>query len=222
MLMTAVVDPTPKDLWPPTLELTGSQARHYFLSAPFLATALPMFAGLAYLASFVRRHSFSNQEHASMVWWLVNLFWFHTGCDILSGLFQIMPVTTQIYERMSPGHLNPKIFAEPRVHLDTGYVLELLVEVPLAAWVLWLFMRRDPARHVAEVFALAVQFAGTVCYYAPGLYKMEVACWLSWADRACGSVWIIYPIILLRGHLAAARKEIARGAKASNGSKKGR
>ena len=46
------------------------------------------------------------------MWWHVNFFWFHTGCDILSGLFQVgsrvepvglevMPVLTDLYTRMS-------------------------------------------------------------------------------------------------------------------------
>lgn len=139
-----------------------------------------------------------------MVWWMVNLFWFHLGCDVFSGLIQVQPVLTELYMFMTPSHRLPR-WHEARSHLDAVYVLELIAEVPLAAWVLWSYARRDPARYTVEAFAAAVQLAGTVAYYAPGLAKNEVACWLSWADRTCGSVWIVFPIVLLRRCLAAAR-----------------
>jgi len=139
-----------------------------------------------------------------MIWWMVNLLWFHTGCDLFSGFFQIMPVLTELYAFMTPSHLQPR-WHEERAHLDAGYALELLVEVPMAAWVLWLYARRDEGRHIAEVFAAAVQFAGTVTYYAPGIAKGESACWLSFVDRSCGFMWLVFPVVLLRRHLAAAR-----------------
>ena len=53
----------------------------------------------------------------SKMWWHVNLFWFHTGCDVFSGYYQagwlslrqvrslrfaqVMPVLTELYTRMS-------------------------------------------------------------------------------------------------------------------------
>lgn len=214
MGLMCLMDPTPKEMWPPTFDFSGSQARRVLSSPWFLVVSLPILIGLLWLAGFKRRNKLTAEEHASMVWWLTNLFWFHTGCDILSGFFQVMPVLTDIYARMSPAHLNPRWDAS-RAHLDAGYALELFCEVPFALYALWLYIRRDPARQMFEVFALAVQFAGTVAYYAPGLAKWESACWLSWVDRSCGAVWIIYPLLLLRCHMSKLRPQIQ-----TNGKKK--
>lgn len=199
-----VVEATTANQWPPILDHTGAQAKRVVASPWFLATALPTAVGLVWLHHFARRTGLAAQEHASMVWWLVNAIWFHVGCDLLSGFFQVMPVLTELYSHMSPQHYSPR-WHESRAHLDAGYALELLVEVPMAWYVLYLFATRDPARHTAEVFAAAVQFAGTVTYYAPGLAKGESHCWLSYADRSSGSVWIIFPLILFRRYLQAAR-----------------
>merc|ERR1711957_541911 len=125
-----------------------------------------------------------------------------TGCDLLSGFWQVMPVVTQLYQRMTPAHHNPR-WHESRGHLDAGYALELFVEFPLAALALYFFFRRHPARHFVETFAAAVQLGGTVAYYAPGLAQGEAACWLSWADRTCGSAWVIFPLVLLWRHIQA-------------------
>jgi len=137
-------------------------------------------------------------------------------CDILSGFFQVMPVLTEMYMRMSPAHLHDR-WHESRAHLDSGYVLELLVEVPLAAWVLWLFAARDPARYVVETFALAVQFAGTVTYYAPAIAKWEWACYFSYIDRTCGAVWLLYPLLLLARRVREARPDSNGGATRNSG-----
>lgn len=219
MGLMCFIDPSPPTaaMWPPTLELTGAQAKRVWTSPWFLGVVLPMAAGLAWLRSFVARHGLPAEEAGSMVWWLVNLFWFHTGCDILSGLFQTMPILTELYIHMNGAHRHPR-WHDERAALDAGYALELFVEVPLAAYVLYLFACRDQGRYVAEVFACAVQAAGTVTYYAPALAKGEFSCWLTYADRSCGFVWILFPAILLRRHLAKARW-MPGGNKAKNGAK---
>merc|ERR1719335_1262348 len=104
MGLMCFMDPTPKEMWPPTFDLTGAQAKRTLTSPYFLAVSLPMIACLLVLPGFKRRNKVPVEEHASMVWWLTNLFWFHTGCDILSGFFQVMPVLTDIYARFSPAH----------------------------------------------------------------------------------------------------------------------
>jgi len=68
-----------------------------------------------------------------------------------------------------------------------------------------LYARRDEGRHIAEVFAAAVQFAGSVTHYAPGVAEGEPACWLSFVDRSCGFMWLAFPVVLLRRQSAAAR-----------------
>ena len=45
---------------------------------------------------FVRRawqdkSGFSDTDKMATLWFLLNATWFHTGCDIMSGLFQVMP-----------------------------------------------------------------------------------------------------------------------------------
>lgn len=212
LLMLGMQPKEPKDMWPPTLELTGAQAKTVLTSPWFLGSTLPIFAFLLWLPGFKKRNKVPDTEHAAMVWWVMNLFWFHTGCDILSGFFQVMPVLTQLYAVFTPAHLNPR-WHESRAHLDAGYALELFCEVPFAAYALYLYVKRDQARHIFEVFALAVQFAGTVAYYAPGLAKWETACYLSWVDRTCGSVWLIYPLLLLHRHMQSARPKISNGKK---------
>jgi hypothetical protein len=212
MALQMLMDPSPEDLWPPKLDLKGTQAVAVLTSPVWLAVVIPLTFGLILIATLVKKHSISRQDHASMVWWIMNLFWFHTGCDVLSGFFQVMPVLTDLYRRMNPAH-NAERWHESRAHLDSAYALEALIEVPLCAWTLALFIRQDPGRYVAEIFTLAVQFTGTVTYYAPGLVKMEAASWLSHLDRLCGSVWMIFPCIVLQRHLAKARGQTTKAHK---------
>eukprot|EP00441_Pelagodinium_beii_P008707 CAMPEP_0197693764 /NCGR_PEP_ID=MMETSP1338-20131121/112957_1 /TAXON_ID=43686 ORGANISM="Pelagodinium beii, Strain RCC1491" /NCGR_SAMPLE_ID=MMETSP1338 /ASSEMBLY_ACC=CAM_ASM_000754 /LENGTH=130 /DNA_ID=CAMNT_0043276549 /DNA_START=109 /DNA_END=499 /DNA_ORIENTATION=- len=105
---------------------------------------------------------------------------------------------------MNPAHANER-WHPSRTPLDAGYALELLIEVPLCAWMLVLCARQDPGRHLFQAFALAVQMTGTVTYYLPGLVQMEFNCWLSLMDRLCGSVWMIYPVLTLWDMLAEIR-----------------
>jgi len=61
-------------------------------------------------------------------------------------------------------------------------------------------------RYHAEMFALAVQFAGAITYYAPGIMRREEpASWLSHLDRACGAVWVVFPLYLLYSRVGKAR-----------------
>eukprot|EP00933_Yihiella_yeosuensis_P025308 TRINITY_DN19653_c2_g1_i1.p1 TRINITY_DN19653_c2_g1~~TRINITY_DN19653_c2_g1_i1.p1 ORF type:complete len:238 (+),score=41.21 TRINITY_DN19653_c2_g1_i1:67-780(+) len=206
MVLQLGLDPSPASIagWPPQFDLSGKQAVKVVTSPYWLAVVVPVFLGLLILRSWVKSKSISGQDHASMVWWLLNLFWFHIGCDVLSGYFQVMPVLTELYQRMNPAHDQPR-WSEARNHLDSAYVLEALVEVPLCAWCLLLFARQDQGRYIAEVFALAVQFTGTVNYYVPGIVKLEAATWLSHLDRLCGSAWLIYPAIICYRTLSTAR-----------------
>eukprot|EP00930_Biecheleria_cincta_P102460 TRINITY_DN94206_c0_g1_i1.p1 TRINITY_DN94206_c0_g1~~TRINITY_DN94206_c0_g1_i1.p1 ORF type:complete len:238 (-),score=38.73 TRINITY_DN94206_c0_g1_i1:448-1161(-) len=206
ILIQLLLDPSPKDMWPPTLDFSGAQAVRVISSPLWLSLIIPMILGLIVLRRFSQRHALSSQDHGSMVWWLTNLLWFHTGCDILSGYFQVMPVMTDFYNRMTPAHSHER-WHETRNHLDAAYMLELCVEAPLCAWVLYLFWQQDPGRHVAEVFTAAVQLTGTVTYYFPGVVRLEAACWLSHIDRLCGSIWILFPLVIFRRTLASARKQ---------------
>lgn len=204
VVMMSVIDVPKANRWPPQFDLTGATARRVWTSPWFLGVFVPMLIGLLWIRSFAKSNQVPAREQGHMVWWMVNLFWFHIGCDVFSGLFMTMPVLTELYAHMTPAHHMPR-WHDSRQHLDAGYALELFVEAPLAAFVLFLYWRRDGARHIAEVFAAAVQFTGTVMYYLPSIAKGEMHCWLSWLDRSCGSVWIIFPAIILWRHMAAAQ-----------------
>eukprot|EP00932_Pfiesteria_piscicida_P021848 SRR837773.8625.p1 GENE.SRR837773.8625~~SRR837773.8625.p1 ORF type:complete len:254 (-),score=23.12 SRR837773.8625:119-766(-) len=211
-----LIDVSRANQWPPELDLSGLPAKRVWTSPWFLGVWIPMCLGLLWIRSFASRNKIPATEQGHMVWWMVNMFWFHTGCDIFSGLFMTMPVLTELYAHMSPSHHMPR-WHDARATLDAGYALELFLEVPLAAWVLFLYWRRDGGRHIAEVFAAAVQLAGTVMYYAPSVAKGEWHCWLSWVDRSCGSVWIIFPLVIMHRHLSAARPD---SGKKTSGKKK--
>ncbi|CAE7176711.1 unnamed protein product, partial [Symbiodinium pilosum] len=210
MAMMSVVDYHQCD-WPPKLNLTGSQAAQFILAPVWLCTGLPTLILMPILAKVSSKHGFSPKDKLSLMWWHVNLFWFHTGCDVFSGYFQVMPVLTELYTRMSPAHSYPR-WHPNRVHFDCAYFLELIIEAPFAALLVYLFLVQDHRRYLVELFALAVQFAGTVMYYAPGIMNLEHACWLSWADKACGSVWIIFPAYVFWRALSTPRNGNAKKA----------
>lgn len=206
MVLLCIIDTSAGTAFPPKFDLTGAQAIYVVTSPYYFGCVLPMCIGLVWIKFFANTNKLSGEERMSMVWWMVNAFWFHLGCDALSGYWQVMPVMTELYKLMSPAHHNPQ-WHDSRSHLDGGYILEILVEIPLAFWVLYLYAKRDPGRHIAEVFASSVQLTGTIMYYAPPLFRGETHCWLSYIDRSFGSMWIIFPVVLLWRHLAAARPQ---------------
>merc|ERR1719162_2245094 len=99
------------------------------------------------LKNFFDKHKTTAVDRSMMLWWCTNFFFFHFHCDLLSGYWQVMPALTELYAHISPGHLKPQ-WADPRLHLDTTYFLELTVEVPLACFCLFLYLRGHPARYV--------------------------------------------------------------------------
>ncbi|CAJ1341351.1 unnamed protein product [Effrenium voratum] len=200
----AVVDAA-ECVWPPKLDLSGKQLAKLFSTPVFLCTAVPAVLVTPVLAQLARGR-LSRSDRASLVWWSVNLFWFHTGCDILSGYYQIMPVFTELYTHMNTAHGYARWHPE-RAPLDCAYGLELFFEAPFAAWLVYLFWKQDKARYLVELWALGVQFAGTVVYYLPALMRGEFSCWLSYADRACGSVWIMFPAYVFWRSVKTARSE---------------
>lgn len=203
--MQALVDPS-ACVWPPKLDFSGQQLALVVKSPVWLCTAVPAILGALVLQAIGKSRGFSVADRAYLVWWHVNLFWFHIGCDILSGHFQVMPVLTELYTLMSPAHAHPRWHPE-RQHFDCAYGLELYVEVPFAAWLVYLFMTQDHRRYLVELVGLTVQFAGTVVYYLPGLMRGEHECWLSYADKFCGSFWIAFPAYVFIRTLKNARND---------------
>jgi hypothetical protein len=155
--------------------------------------------------------AFSNTDKFAMVWFLMNACWYHTGCDVMSGLFQVMPNLRDAYAISNANHLFP-MHDLHRIALDSVYWLELLVQVPLCLWVLALYARRSAARPVVETFLCSLHFAGTWAYYVPYLLMGETSNPIvSNIDRTVALAWIIVPIALS----IRAMKQVVAGAEES-------
>lgn len=139
---------------------------------------------------------FSNTDKFAMVWFLMNATWYHTGCDVMSGLFQVMPNMRDAYAISNAGHNFP-MHDLHRIALDTVYWLELFIQVPLCLVVIWLYAKRSPARPVVETFLCALHFAGTWAYYLPSILMGETNNPIvSNLDRTIATAWIIVPAAL--------------------------
>jgi len=204
--MQCIVEPKQGWSFPPKLDFSGEQAKRVMSTHWFWVCWIPLVLGVVWLRNSFKKHNIGRVEQGMMLWWLTNACFFHVHCDILSGYYQVMPGLTEHYTEIGPAHAKPR-WANGRVHLDATYVLEGLVEVPLAVIMLFLYTRRHPGRHIVEIFAVAVQFAGTIIYYLPRFFKGEKASsWLCWFDWAFGAVWIIFPLCVLYRHFSTATR----------------
>merc|ERR1712139_627377 len=84
-----------------------------------------------------------------------------------------------------------------RVMMDVIYWFELVVQVPLAAWILALYFARSEQRHVLEVFVCGMHVGGLVAYYIPDLVLGEHTSIITWLDRCIACCWIAVPTMLL-------------------------
>ena len=150
---------------------------------------------------FVRRRwknggGFSDTDKMATLWFLLNATWFHTGCDIMSGLFGVMPNLTESYIALNDVHSLP-MHDPGRVYYDTIYWLEVFVEAPLALYVTALYLRQAKVRPVVESFLNGLYIAGTVAYYLPNIilgHSPHVL--MSNLDRLIASVWIVVSVAL--------------------------
>ena len=150
---------------------------------------------------------FSDTDKMATLWFLLNATWFHTGCDIMSGLFQVMPNLTESYIALNDVHNLPMHHAG-RVYFDTIYWFEVFVEAPLALVVTWLYLRQARVRPVIESFLNGLYIAGTVAYYVPNIilgHSPHIL--MSNLDRLIASVWIVVSVALT---VRAARQIAAR------------
>jgi len=202
--MQCFVEPKQGFAWPPKMDLSGKQAIRVLSSKWLWACWTPMLLGVFWLRHIFKTYKIKQVERGMMLWWLTNAFFFHLHCDILSGYFQVMPVLSDHYSEISPAHLKPR-WADARLHLDSTYLLEGVAEIPLALITLFLYTRRHPARFFMEIFALAVQFAGTIIYYFPRFMKYEKpGSWLCYFDWSFGAVWVAFPLAVLVRHVCSA------------------
>lgn len=175
-------------------------------SWPMALVVVPMAAGFAVARRAWARGGFSLTDRMAMVWFLMCATWFHIGCDVFSGLLQVMPSLSDAYRGMNAANLRP-LHHPDRIVLDVVYWFELFVQAPLAAATFWLYAIRSPARPTVECFLCGLHVVGTVAYYVPDIVIGHTTHpLLTNMDRALASLWIWVPSALaLRATLSRAR-----------------
>lgn len=157
--------------------------------------------------TWVADGQFTDTEKMVTVWFLINACWYHTGCDVMSGLFQVMPNLRDCYAASNGAHHFPMHHPE-RAYLDAVYWFELFVQFPLCVYTFFLYLHRSPIRPAVEAFLCGLHLTGTVAYYLPNLLMGETTHpIMSNLDRAIASLWIIVPALLT---VRAARELLAR------------
>ena len=179
------------------LHFDPSQWAAMLLSPWFLLCATCAALGITWLRKvWARDGAYTDTDKMVMVWFLMNACWYHTGCDVMSGLFQVMPNLRDAYAISNASHLMP-MHDLHRIALDSVYWLELLIQLPLCLWVLRLYANRSAFRPSVEIFLCSLHFAGTWAYYVPYLLMGETSNPIvSNMDRTIALTWIIVPIVL--------------------------
>lgn len=176
-------------------------------SPVFWLFVIPSIAGIIYARRVWRTEpGFTATDKMATLWFLLNATWFHLGCDVFSGLLQVMPNMTEAYSALNSVHDLPMHHPE-RIVIDTIYWFELLVEAPLALLVYFLYLRKSKARPLVEAFLCGLYVAGTVAYYMPNIilgHSPHIL--MSNLDRAIASFWIWVPVgLTIRSVRALAR-----------------
>ena len=165
-------------------------------------------AGIAFVRrTWQDKSGFTDTDKMATLWFLLNATWFHTGCDIMSGLFQVMPNLTESYIALNDVH-NLPMHHPDRVYFDTIYWFEVFVQAPLALLVTALYLRQAKIRPVVESFLNGLYVVGTVAYYMPNIilgHSPHIL--MSNLDRLIASVWIVVSVALT---VRAARQIAAR------------
>ena len=192
----SLYDPTNPDALLP-FAFVPSRFVAMIFSWPMALVALPMAAGFVLARrAWARSGAFSLTDKMAMVWFLMSATWFHIGCDVLSGLFQVMPNMTGAYRAMNAANLQP-LHHPDRIVLDVVYWFELFVQTPLAVLTFWLYRIRSRFRPGVECFLCGLHVAGTVAYYVPDVVLGHTTHpLLTNMDRAMASLWIWVPSAL--------------------------
>lgn len=166
-------------------------------SPVFWMFALPSVAGIIIARRVWRTQSgFTATDKMATLWFLLNATWFHLGCDVFSGLFQVMPNLTDAYVALNDVH-NLPMHHPDRIVIDAIYWFELLVEAPLALLVYVLYLRKAKIRPLVEAFLSGLYVAGAVAYYMPNIILGHSPHILfSNLDRVIASFWIWVPVAL--------------------------
>jgi hypothetical protein len=156
-------------------------------------------------------NGWNDTDKMVIIWYLMNACWFHTGCDVLSGLLQVMPNITESYAVSNAVHHHPR-YHESRAFLDSVYWLEILIEVPLCIAVYQLSLKRSVWAHPIEIALCAFHFAGTITFYVPNILTGVVTNpVVSNLDRVVGAVWMVVPTILAIRSMRIIKAQIEEG-----------
>jgi hypothetical protein len=201
----SLYDPTRPDA-PLPFAFAPARFAAMIFSWPMALVVAPMAAGFVLAQRAWARGGFSLGDRFAMVWFLMSATWFHIGCDVFSGLLQVMPSLSDAYRGMNAANLRP-LHHPDRVVLDVVYWFELFVQAPLAALTFWLYATRSRARPAVECFLCGLHVVGTVAYYVPDIVLGQTTHpLLTNMDRALASLWIWVPSALaLRATRSAAR-----------------
>jgi hypothetical protein len=192
----SLYDPTNPDALLPFACVPARFAAMIF-SWPMTLVFAPMVVGYAIARrAWARSDAFSLTDRMAMVWFLMSATWFHIGCDVLSGLFQVMPNMTDAYRAMNAANWQP-LHHPDRIVLDVVYWFELFVQMPLAVLTLWLYAIRSRLRPGVECFLCGLHVTGTVVYYVPDVILGHTTHpLLTNMDRVMASLWIWVPAAL--------------------------
>ena len=60
----------------------------------FIICLVPTVAGILYARKVwaANEEAFTTMDRMVVIWFLMNATWYHIGCDVMSGLFQVMTV----------------------------------------------------------------------------------------------------------------------------------
>ena len=134
-------------------------------SMPFIVCLIPTLIGQDFLRTKLQD---KPDELADALWHLTNAAWWSFGLDIMAGFFEIMPNFNAYYQIMDKTLL---LGFHERATLNTIYLCELFIYVPLAWLCVYLYYCGHPCRHPVELFLSGIQLMGTIVYYVPGILQ---------------------------------------------------
>jgi hypothetical protein len=169
-----------------------------FLASPFLFACMALLVvGMEWQKRNAR--DATDAEFGVALWHLTNACWWSFGCDTLSGLLAVMPLLRSHYDALDRKHT---MGADARACLDSVYLAEATVHVPLSWLVFYALVKKRPYARTAEAFLCGCQLVGTICYYAPEGFS-DTKTWprgglALYAGVYFGATWIVVPLLLLR------------------------
>lgn len=182
--------------FPPPLDFSA-RAFKMVTSPIVIALWACIFYGIKLERDAAAHFNLDRRERFAMIWALCNACWFHTGADVFSGLFEIMPNLTEAYKILNKDHHLPMHHPD-RVVMDVIYWFELLIETPLALFVFYLFLKRRPSRYVVESYLHGLHVGGYVGYYIPDMVVGHTTHPLiSNLDRCIAFTWVVIPHFLV-------------------------